>query len=212
MDPVSLRLSEDAGRLDSSPDGGEPAVPAVRGHPAPACIATGSRRRCAAAGTPPSYLRDVWKRMRAIAPDIADPHDLHRRIPRRRGRRVPGAVRIRPRGELDNVGAFTYSPEPGSGSEPLGDPVPSKEKERRKRLSPVAAAAHRAREDPGPGRTDPGGDRRRARRRSTSISWRGGSGPRPPRSTAVFCQRRRGPGGPPGEIVSVRIAKPSTTT
>lgn len=36
------------------------------------------------------------------------------------------------RAELDNVGAFTYSPEPGSGSEPLGDPVPAEEKERRK--------------------------------------------------------------------------------
>jgi ribosomal protein S12 methylthiotransferase len=34
--------------------------------------------------------------------------------------------------ELDNMGAFTYSPEPGSGSEPLGDPVPAEEKERRK--------------------------------------------------------------------------------
>jgi ribosomal protein S12 methylthiotransferase len=36
------------------------------------------------------------------------------------------------RAELDNVGAFTYSPEPGSGSEPLGDPVPAEEKDRRK--------------------------------------------------------------------------------
>ena len=36
------------------------------------------------------------------------------------------------RAELDNVGAFTYSPEPGSKSEPLGDPVPTGEKERRK--------------------------------------------------------------------------------
>ncbi len=34
--------------------------------------------------------------------------------------------------ELDNVGAFAYSPEPGSGSEPLGDPVPAEEKERRR--------------------------------------------------------------------------------
>ena len=33
---------------------------------------------------------------------------------------------------LDNVGAFTYSPEPGSGSEALGDPIPAEEKERRK--------------------------------------------------------------------------------
>jgi ribosomal protein S12 methylthiotransferase len=34
--------------------------------------------------------------------------------------------------ELDNVGGFTYSPEPGSGSEPLGDPVPAAEKDRRR--------------------------------------------------------------------------------
>ncbi len=33
---------------------------------------------------------------------------------------------------FDNLGAFTYSPEPGSGSEPLGDPVPAGEKDRRK--------------------------------------------------------------------------------
>jgi ribosomal protein S12 methylthiotransferase len=33
---------------------------------------------------------------------------------------------------FDNLGAFTYSPEPGSVSETLGDPVPAEEKERRK--------------------------------------------------------------------------------
>jgi ribosomal protein S12 methylthiotransferase len=33
--------------------------------------------------------------------------------------------------EFDNLGAFTYSPEPGSASEPLGDPVPAQEKEDR---------------------------------------------------------------------------------
>jgi len=33
---------------------------------------------------------------------------------------------------FDNLGAFTYSPEPGSGSESLGDPVPAEEKERRR--------------------------------------------------------------------------------
>ena len=33
---------------------------------------------------------------------------------------------------FDNLGAFTYSPEPGSASEPLGDPVPTAEKERRR--------------------------------------------------------------------------------
>jgi ribosomal protein S12 methylthiotransferase len=34
--------------------------------------------------------------------------------------------------ELDNVGVFTYSPEPGSGSEPLGDPVSAAEKDWRR--------------------------------------------------------------------------------
>ncbi|MDQ6893357.1 MAG: 30S ribosomal protein S12 methylthiotransferase RimO [Acidobacteriota bacterium] len=34
--------------------------------------------------------------------------------------------------EFDNLGAFTYSPEPGSKSEPLGDPVPAEEKDRRR--------------------------------------------------------------------------------
>jgi ribosomal protein S12 methylthiotransferase len=34
--------------------------------------------------------------------------------------------------EFDNLGVFTYSAEPGSASEPLGDPVPADEKERRR--------------------------------------------------------------------------------
>ncbi|HET7453585.1 MAG TPA: 30S ribosomal protein S12 methylthiotransferase RimO [Thermoanaerobaculia bacterium] len=34
--------------------------------------------------------------------------------------------------EFDNLGAFTYSPEPGSGAEPLGDPVPAEVKEERR--------------------------------------------------------------------------------
>ena len=37
-----------------------------------------------------------------------------------------GAVRF------DNVGVFTYSPEPGSGAEPLGDPIPLEEKSSRR--------------------------------------------------------------------------------
>ena len=34
--------------------------------------------------------------------------------------------------QLDNAGVFTYSPEPGSGAEGLGDPVPSEEKAARR--------------------------------------------------------------------------------
>ena len=51
--------------------------------------------------------------------------------------------------EFDNLGAFTYSPEPGSGSEPFGDPVPAEEKERRKEFllslqRPIARGKNRA--------------------------------------------------------------------
>jgi ribosomal protein S12 methylthiotransferase len=51
--------------------------------------------------------------------------------------------------ELDNVGAFTYSPEPGSASEPLGDPVPAGEKARRRDFllslqQPIARRRNRA--------------------------------------------------------------------
>ena len=39
---------------------------------------------------------------------------------------------------FDNAGVFTYSPEPGSGSEMLGDPIPFEEKSsRRDRLMEV---------------------------------------------------------------------------
>jgi ribosomal protein S12 methylthiotransferase len=49
---------------------------------------------------------------------------------------------------FDNLGAFTYSPEPGSASEALGDPVPAEEKERRKDFllslqRPIARRANR---------------------------------------------------------------------
>jgi len=51
--------------------------------------------------------------------------------------------------EFDNLGAFTYSPEPGSASEALGDPVSPEEKERRKDFllslqQPIARRKNRA--------------------------------------------------------------------
>jgi ribosomal protein S12 methylthiotransferase len=53
------------------------------------------------------------------------------------------------RAEFDNLGVFTYSPEPGSGSEPLGDPVAAEEKERRRDFllalqQPIARGKNRA--------------------------------------------------------------------
>jgi len=51
--------------------------------------------------------------------------------------------------ELDNLGVFTYSPEPGSGAESLGDPVPAEVKaERRDTIlaaqQPIARAKNKA--------------------------------------------------------------------
>jgi ribosomal protein S12 methylthiotransferase len=51
--------------------------------------------------------------------------------------------------EFDNLGAFTYSPEPGSGSEPLGDPVGAEEKQSRRDFllslqRPIALRKNRA--------------------------------------------------------------------
>ena len=46
--------------------------------------------------------------------------------------------------ELENVGVFAYSPEPGSGAEPLGDPVPAELKEeRRTRVMEIQQAVAR---------------------------------------------------------------------
>jgi ribosomal protein S12 methylthiotransferase len=51
--------------------------------------------------------------------------------------------------EFDNLGAFTYSPEPGSKSEALGDPIPAEEKARRQEFllslqQPIARKKARA--------------------------------------------------------------------
>jgi ribosomal protein S12 methylthiotransferase len=88
-------------------------------------------------------------RMRAIVPEIAIRTTFIVGFP------GEGEVEFRElcefvrRAELDNVGVFTYSPEPGSGSEPLGDPIPSAEKERRRGFllslqRPIARKKNRA--------------------------------------------------------------------
>jgi ribosomal protein S12 methylthiotransferase len=88
-------------------------------------------------------------RMRAIVPEIAIRTTFIVGFP------GEGEVEFRElceflrRAELDNVGVFTYSPEPGSGSEPLGDPIPPAEKERRRDFllslqRPIARKKNRA--------------------------------------------------------------------
>ncbi|MDQ5870798.1 MAG: 30S ribosomal protein S12 methylthiotransferase RimO [Acidobacteriota bacterium] len=82
-------------------------------------------------GDPASYLALV-ARMREIVPEITIRTTFIVGFPGEGDaefRELCEFVRV---AELDNVGVFTYSPEPGSGSEPLGDPVPAAEKERRR--------------------------------------------------------------------------------
>ena len=82
-------------------------------------------------GDAPAYLRMI-RRMREIVPDIAIRTTFIVGFPGEGEDEFRTLAEFVREAELDNVGAFTYSPEPGSGSEPLGDPVPAEEKERRK--------------------------------------------------------------------------------
>jgi ribosomal protein S12 methylthiotransferase len=81
-------------------------------------------------GDSAGYLGMI-ERMRAKVPDIAIRTTFIVGFPGEGEREFQELCEFVRSAELDNVGAFTYSPEPGSGSEPLGDPVPAQEKERR---------------------------------------------------------------------------------
>lgn len=82
-------------------------------------------------GDAPAYLGMI-RRMREIVPDIAIRTTFIVGFPGEGEDEFRTLAEFVREAQLDNVGAFTYSPEPGSGSEPLGDPVPAEEKERRK--------------------------------------------------------------------------------
>jgi ribosomal protein S12 methylthiotransferase len=77
-----------------------------------------------------SYLKMV-RRMRERVPDIAIRTTFIVGFPGETEDDFGALVEFVREAELDNVGAFAYSPEPGSGSERLGDPVPVEEKEKR---------------------------------------------------------------------------------
>jgi len=78
-----------------------------------------------------AYLAMI-RRMREIVPEIAVRTTFIVGFPGEGETEYEELVRFVREAELDNVGAFAYSPEPGSGSEPLGDPIPAAEKERRR--------------------------------------------------------------------------------
>ncbi|HKD16910.1 MAG TPA: 30S ribosomal protein S12 methylthiotransferase RimO, partial [Thermoanaerobaculia bacterium] len=77
-----------------------------------------------------SYLKMV-RRMRERVRDIAIRTTFIVGFPGESEGDFGALVEFVREAELDNVGAFAYSPEPGSGSERLGDPVPSEEKQKR---------------------------------------------------------------------------------
>jgi ribosomal protein S12 methylthiotransferase len=82
-------------------------------------------------GDAAAYLALIRK-MREIVPEIAVRTTFIVGFPGEGEAEYEELVQFVREAELDNVGAFAYSPEPGSGSEPLGDPVPAAEKERRR--------------------------------------------------------------------------------
>ena len=99
-------------------------------------------------GDAASYLALV-ARMREIVPDLAIRTTFIVGFPGEGEAEFRELCEFVRAAELDNVGVFTYSPEPGSGSEPLGDPVPAGEKERRRKFllslqRPIARKKSRA--------------------------------------------------------------------
>ena len=99
-------------------------------------------------GDPVSYLGMV-DRMRALVPGIAIRTTFIVGFPGEEEREFRELCEFVRTAELDNVGVFTYSPEPGSGSEELGDPVPAGEKKRRREFllslqRPIARKKNRA--------------------------------------------------------------------
>ena len=82
-------------------------------------------------GDPASYLAMI-ERMRDTVSDIAIRTTFILGFPGEGEAEFAELCEFVRRAEFDNLGAFTYSPEPGSKSEPLGDPVSAEEKERRR--------------------------------------------------------------------------------
>ncbi len=107
-------------------------------------ILSGMRR----GGDPASYLA-LLGRMRGKVPDIAIRTTFIVGFPGEEEAEFRELCEFVRSAEFENLGAFTYSPEPASKSEPLGDPVRPEEKERRKDFllslqRPIARAKNRA--------------------------------------------------------------------
>ena len=100
-------------------------------------------------GGDPASHRSLLERMRGIVPGIAIRTTFIVGFPGEGDAEFQELCEFVQSAQFDNLGAFTYSPEPGSGSEPLGDPVPPEEKESRRGFllslqRPIARAKNRA--------------------------------------------------------------------
>jgi len=100
-------------------------------------------------GDSASYLGMIRK-MRTTVPDIAIRTTFIVGFPGEGDAEFRELCEFVREAALDNVGVFTYSPEPGSDSEPLGDPVAAEEKEERRDFllslqRPIARRKNRAR-------------------------------------------------------------------
>ena len=100
-------------------------------------------------GDPDSY-RAMIERMRSIVPDLAVRSTFIVGFPGETEADFLDMASFVEDMKLDNVGVFPYSPEPGSGAEPLGDTVPADVKEFRRETvmslqQPIAQAKNRAR-------------------------------------------------------------------
>jgi ribosomal protein S12 methylthiotransferase len=88
-------------------------------------------RRMRRGGSPAEYHAMI-ARMREIVPGIAIRTTFITGFPGEGEAEFRELCEFVREAEFDNLGAFTYSPEPGSVSEHLGDPVPAEEKQRRR--------------------------------------------------------------------------------
>ncbi|MEO7921900.1 MAG: radical SAM protein, partial [Thermoanaerobaculia bacterium] len=100
-------------------------------------------------GDPASY-RTMIERMRSIVPDLTVRSTFIVGFPEETEADFADMASFVEDMKLDNVGVFPYSPEPGSGAEPLGDTVPTDVKEFRRETimklqQPIAQAKNRAR-------------------------------------------------------------------
>jgi ribosomal protein S12 methylthiotransferase len=111
-------------------------------------VSRGILSRMRRGGDPASYLAMI-ERMRATVPGIAIRTTFIVGFPGEGDAEFRELCEFVREAQLDNVGVFTYSPEPGSGSEPLGDPVTVEEKDRRRDFllslqRPIARRKNRA--------------------------------------------------------------------